>query len=293
MPKIFVHIGLPKTATSTLQIDVFPKIDRSKITYLGIYQPRKNIQNPIFSSFMKAIYSGIEVDYIKHLLTEELKKGKNLLISEEMIVVGDWKQKILNLARIIKDFDYQLIITVREPAEAMSSYYVELYHIFKKEKSTFYNTALYNGFMKVFHYKYFIQHLLKYFEKDRINIFKFEEIIKGNILGIEKALSISQNFEIQNNNFRKKTSKYVKRHQELRITNILRNTVIFRKLFVLFKDSYLKPILKRIFHLFDFLKIVKRTKINKPSVSELQSLRLFLKDDTSYLSDEFGIQYLD
>ena len=293
MPKIFIHIGLPKTATSTLQMDVFPKINTSKITYLGINEPRENIQNPIFSFFMKSIYSGIEVDYIKHLLAEELKKGKNLLISEEMIVVGDWKQKILNLARIIKDFDYQLIITVREPAEAMFSYYVELYHIFKKEKLTFYDTAIYNDYMKIFYYKCFIQHLLKYFEKDRINIFKFEEIIKGNILGIEKVLSISQNFEIQNNNFRKKTSKYVRRHQDRRITNILSNTLIFRKLIFLLKDSFLKPVLKRLFHLFDFLKIVKRTKINKPSVPELQSLRLILKDETSYLSDEFGIQYLD
>ena len=38
--KLFVHIGLPKTATTTLQIEFFPELANGGIRYLGVFQPR-------------------------------------------------------------------------------------------------------------------------------------------------------------------------------------------------------------------------------------------------------------
>ena len=120
MARIFIHIGLPKTATTTLQKQVFSNKSNNSLNYLGVYQPRSIKQNALYRHFYKAIYSGKELSRVQKMLQNELNKGKDLLISEEMIVLSTfenrWRKNIENLYEVIKAFDYLIIVTVREPA---------------------------------------------------------------------------------------------------------------------------------------------------------------------------------
>ena len=49
MHNLINHIGLPKTGTTTLQMDLFPQLD---CIYLGVKQPREEEQDALYSKFM-------------------------------------------------------------------------------------------------------------------------------------------------------------------------------------------------------------------------------------------------
>src|SRR5512143_3414004 len=125
---IFVHVGLPKTATTTLQVEFFPAIASDEIAYLGICQPRDgNAQDPLFLRIYDAISSGREISKINNELRSRLQSGENLIVSEEMITVTQdevtFGAKLKHLSMLMSGLDYQIILTVREPVSALFSYY--------------------------------------------------------------------------------------------------------------------------------------------------------------------------
>ena len=62
MGKIMIHLGLPKTATTSLQLDFFPKLKKYNIDYIGISQPRGANNDIMFLQFMKSINTGKEIE---------------------------------------------------------------------------------------------------------------------------------------------------------------------------------------------------------------------------------------
>ena len=156
MAKIYVHIGLPKTATTTLQSQIFSNFDENEIKYLGTYQPRNSNKNMLYEKFYRSVFTGKHIAETQLLLTEELKNNKNILISEEMITVSDWKVNLLNLKEILKPFNNELIISVRKHVRAMFSYYVQEFRNFSKLNLTFDEIARTNQKMKIFQYRIFL-----------------------------------------------------------------------------------------------------------------------------------------
>ncbi len=137
--KLFVHIGLPKTATTTLQREIFPKLSGDHIQYLGVYQPRKDTnQTVFFEQFCQIVYSGDGIDELARTLSEMLESGATYVLSEEMLTVSSgnasWQAKLTNLAKLLNGLDYSILVTVREPTAAMFSYYIELYEQFSRRK---------------------------------------------------------------------------------------------------------------------------------------------------------------
>lgn len=179
--KIFVHIGLPKTATTSLQTDCFPRIARDDIEYLGVFQPRdESIQNEIYWAFAKALTrSGKSAD-LRESIARRLE-AKTLIFSEEMITVSEpkssWKEKLANLSMILEGFDYEIIVTVREPVEAMFSYYCEVYPLLGPGRHSFVDAALRNETMQIFHYDKLFSELSRHFEIARLHFFKFEDLV--------------------------------------------------------------------------------------------------------------------
>ena len=169
MAKIFVHIGLPKTATTTLQKQVFTKISNQSLNYLGVFQPRDVKQNNLFRQFYKAIHSGDAIENIQELLKVELNKGINLLISEEMIILPSeekgWRDKIENLRKIIGAMDYHIIITVREPVNAMFSFFSHKYVTYKKDNKSFEEIATTDKNMEIYQYKKLFSFIHRKFDK--------------------------------------------------------------------------------------------------------------------------------
>lgn len=187
--KIIMHIGLPKTATTTLQTDLFPKLTQG-VRYLGINQPRGTKSNDLlFNSIYQSIVSGTQNDQIRQAIRRELEKGNNLLFSEEMVTVSDsavsWRKRLENLAQILKGVRHEIIVTVREPVSALFSYYCEIFKTLPRaDRDDFMNCILTSENMEIFHYEKLSDELLKNFEKNRIHVIKFEDIINKQLDGL-------------------------------------------------------------------------------------------------------------
>lgn len=221
MSTLIIHLGLPKTATTTLQQDIFPKLARNGVDYLGVLQPRSKQQTETYKYYYNAVMKGHDLSKTKDLLSNLMRCDNNILISEEMTLVSNignsWRNKINTLSLLVKGLDYQLIITVREPLRAMFSYYVEILPTILKSSGQlvdprgFVWRALHDEIMEIFHYEKLIDHLTKNFDKSRINVVRFEDIIKGEISSILNIIGSDENYvySMGRKNIKKRDDNYV------------------------------------------------------------------------------------
>jgi len=83
---LYIHIGLPKTATTSLQHLFNNKLEY--IHYEGVVQPRKSLQNELYLQTIKWVNEGNrpwhedEINSIKSLVSKELNKYGRILISK-------------------------------------------------------------------------------------------------------------------------------------------------------------------------------------------------------------------
>lgn len=188
--KIFIHIGLPKTATTSLQKDLFPQLKNTK--YLGISYPRTWEYDPstVYGAFMLGMHSGDNQQFKAAL--DQLDPLQNVLISEEMITVvtgsADWERNLKNVHSLLRDYDYRLLVTIRDPLDAMFSYYVERYDYFRKALGEFDERVIKSLDMGIYRYKSFFQFLGDEFGSERIFVADYENIISGQFFEIEKFL---------------------------------------------------------------------------------------------------------
>jgi hypothetical protein len=191
--KIFVHIGLPKTATTSLQTDLFPRLAGNDIEYLGVFQPRdESVQGKLYRSFTKSFTNRVETGALRESLARKLQK-KNLILSEEMISVSQWKhswkEKLAYLKTVLEGFDHEIVVTVREPVAALFSYYCEIYPLLGPERRSFIDVALQSEPMQIFHYDKLISELSRHFATERLHFFKFEDLIANDTSALEKLVT--------------------------------------------------------------------------------------------------------
>jgi len=293
MAKVFIHIGLPKTATTTLQTDVFPHLDNS-IFYVGVHQPRSSYKSDLYVKFMKSIRYGSDIALTKSMLMEQLSTGRNILISEENICVSEsmatWEKKIERLSCILNGLNYKIIVTIREPSKAIYSYYVELNDLFRKKKKSFIDIALNDESMKIYHYTFFFNFISNNFDVNNLHVFKFEDIVKGEISGILELLeqqNCQDNFRLSNNNSKNKNNNYIliKKKQTI-LTFFLEYRLI----------NYLVDFLniKRYRFLYKFLfniRMKKNIKIKKPNNQEIKQLSNSLRSDIDFVNKMFKVDF--
>lgn len=141
MKKVLIHLGLPKTATSTLQQNVFQVLhNEGKINFLG-----KNLEvNEITGKVTIYNYEG---KYIRDAIEEKIcleeaavKLNSDLvgdklnIFSDEGIMVAypgmenlPLKRKINNLKKLLQPYDVKVVITLRDPIDYLYSLYVQLH----------------------------------------------------------------------------------------------------------------------------------------------------------------------
>lgn len=141
--KLYIHIGPPKTATTSLQY-FFQELNIDNLYYGGIIQPRgsstlKSLMRLVYSDICSGVYNN------RNEVIEQVNSNfnKNIVLSEEMILLENkdisWRKKVKNLYDYFKDLDPIIIFTLREPRDAIISYYQELYHgLDEKMKKDFY-----------------------------------------------------------------------------------------------------------------------------------------------------------
>jgi hypothetical protein len=293
--KIVIHVGLPKTATTSLQTGLFPYISKEYVEYLGVFQPRgtKN-EHELYSVLVGYIRNGGDVNLVRNLLINKLSEGKVLLLSEEMIVVGaKWRECLERLGAALKGLNYQIVVTVREPAEALFSYYCEQYKYYLSKNVSFFDAAMDMEEMMIFHYEILLGALKKSFDINRVIFFSFEDITQGRLSGLlrsicdvdfEKHIMIHENSRVKIGN-QISTQHFYTLLDPMRVV-LYRVPVMSRAASVVKRIEFLAKIIS----LIDRVKL-KQHKVTRPSEQEFTRLRNFLANGRSALYASSGINY--
>lgn len=217
--RVYVHLGLPKTATTSLQSDFFPNVNHDRYQYIGVLQPRvRNVSGTLFFQIISAVRSGDGILEARRALKQWLTiEHRSLIISEEMLTVGSatmtWQEQLSNLGKILYGLDHKILVTVREPISAMYSFYLEQYDRFQGKKFKFSDLALSDNEFRIYHYDELLNELDKNFESESIYIQKFENLVKKDFTNVEYFLDHPEMEETQallnNHNQKKKNDSAV------------------------------------------------------------------------------------
>lgn len=129
--RIFLHIGPPKTATTSLQV-ALETLEHPDYVYGGTLQPRDrnagSLANDLHLALLEDAHAGARA---VEALGKLLAAGKTVMISEEMLSLEQrgitTAAKIGRLGVLLKGLPTTVLITLRQPAEALPSLYQELY----------------------------------------------------------------------------------------------------------------------------------------------------------------------
>jgi hypothetical protein len=303
MAKLYIHIGLSKTATTALQQSFFPVIVSESLCYVGVLQPRSSAQNPLYESFYRAVNrGGAYIDVARHEIEEKLSTGQSLIFSEEMILVSqsqaDWRDKLAHLSALVQGLDYELILTVREPVRALFSYYVEVLPTLLKaagklkDDTGFMARAKSDPMMEIFHYKKLMEELGRCFELPRIFVKQFEQIIEGDLGDILRLFDLPQDLaraKLHAENQRRESGGYVYTGQMITLGELLRARCKRSKAL----SSGPRRFLYRLCCPFSkWLKIkLRELKVKRPGAQEMDELKHYLQLDIDWLAQKHGVDY--
>lgn len=297
--KLFVHIGLPKTATTSLQTDFFPAISGEHIEYVGVYQPREvNNQSELHSQFYDVVETGLGVLELRNCIDTILETGKSLIISEEVFTVSSvntsWREKLRNLRSVLHGKDYYLLLTVREPVSAMFSFYLEVYRRFENRFDNFIDCALLDESMQIYHYKKLTDEIFSNFDHDRVYAFMFEDIVKNKVSKLQEIISpsfsLNDQIILSNHNQRENDKDFIYLRDTLTVMSFIRRVISWLGIGNTKTFARLKKVARPIIVRLDKLKL-KSIKVPYLTQEEKDHLKLALKDETFALDKYFGIKY--
>jgi len=133
--KLLVHIGLPKTATTTLQVNVFKRLhEQGDINFLGrsstlaedsYFNPAEGIISQLSKKKNNA-----EIEALRCHLFSIMRPGLLNVLSEEAISLTHKEDHVVrfeNLATVFSGCDLTILLAVRNPMDFLFSYYVEMH----------------------------------------------------------------------------------------------------------------------------------------------------------------------
>jgi hypothetical protein len=297
--KIFVHIGLPKTATTTLQTEVFPALSGGGVQYHGVLHPRSgNKQNQLYTRFCEAVYAGVSLEEVRSTLEGMLNAGTTIIFSEEMLTVSvedaPWRVKLKNLADLLRGLDYVLILTVREPATAIFSYYVELHDQLHGEKSSFIELAKNHESMQIFHYRKLTDELFLYFDPERLFVKRFEDIVAGQLEDLCRLVTSGRagwhGFALQRHNEKRQAGNVIYTGKKMTLADVARGAAhalgIMDARFVASLKRRVAPVVRRLEGV-----ALSRKKVIRPAPEDMANLKDHLRLETAALERHFGIRY--
>jgi len=297
--RVYCHIGLPKTATTSLQLDCFPYVDNSRYFYLGVKQPRGEYTNdPLYELILNAVYTGENLEETNAALNERIKEeNKSIILSEEMLTVSSgniaWQEKLARLMRVLEGTDYRILVSVREPVSAMFSFYVELYQRFRSEKKSFLDLALSANDFLIYRYDGLVQYLVDIFGESNIYFQRFEDLLNGNFDGVMRFLDCPEMDEaytmIGNHNKKSRNANHI-------LVPVRFRLVWVTKLYNLIggEKNIVARVVKRIIKpLLDKVKAENYRSITVPVLEERErnDLKQRLSASMGKISERFGVKY--
>lgn len=192
-----IHLGLPKTATTSLQYDYFPVLNEaSDCFYIGVNQPRHSRKQTEAYRLINDYMSGCTaLGIAKNTLDSIYTKHETIIFSDEMIMVSSgnssWLSKLSRLAMLVKSYDFKILLTVRDPIDASISYYVERYACFSLK--SYLQCFQEEPDFRIFDYPYLMDTLDSLGLSQGIEIICFDDIVNNPSLAlkpIDKLLSL-------------------------------------------------------------------------------------------------------
>lgn len=133
MGKLYLHLGLHKTATTAMQTQVFPNIKGVVYLHRDVFN-KDSLYNQIARyCFSRAANAKLASKIIARLRVMLI--NSDVLISEEWFTSdfsyfyrfegASWQEKIRRLSYITNEFEKTILITTREPVSGLFSLYCE------------------------------------------------------------------------------------------------------------------------------------------------------------------------
>ena len=140
MKKVIIHVGLAKTATTTLQHDLFQRLhEEGKINFLGktlnydLKTGKAVWINETGQLIREACEGNISIPNAE-IINELLSEDKINIFSDEGLSIFypnrgslSLEAKMNNLKRILRGHDTRIVLTIRNQLDCMYSLYVQLY----------------------------------------------------------------------------------------------------------------------------------------------------------------------
>ncbi|UZJ41952.1 sulfotransferase domain-containing protein [Prosthecochloris sp. SCSIO W1101] len=197
MAKVLIHIGLPKTATTTFQRHLFHGLhEEGYINFLGRYSTfdKDDYYNPL-NDVLKSLFVDNEIDFMGKV-TLYKKHIKNLIVCDKLNVLSEEKLTMFEahsnevvferLKILFSGCHIEIVLFLRNQVDLMYSYYVEMYrskYFGDRNNSSFgkYCDRILNDSCcderRLYEYYRLIDVLIVNFGPDKVHVFLFEEFL--------------------------------------------------------------------------------------------------------------------
>lgn len=265
--RILVHIGLPKTATTTLQTQYFPTLTSGNSRYLGVLQPRERRQDELFRKLSNAVTVGLDIEGIHQELSRLLEAGVNIVVSEEMFTVSSsggasWQMKLQRLASLLRGLDYAIMVTVREPVAGSFSYYVELESRYRPLGLGYVAAVKTDEAMQIFDYGKLLPALDGCFAPGRVFFKRFEDVIAGRMEDVDHRLAMKRQIAgvaMKTMNSKRSTGGRVFTGRQQTLADALRATGLIRGVRQILGQGRAFRVMRAILRWFDAIPLSERS----------------------------------
>lgn len=242
--KVLLHLGLPKTATSSLQHNVLQRLHaEGKINFLGkclnydLKTKKLDIKNYTGKFIRDGAEGNITISEAQSKLVDVLDKDSlNVFSDEGLMVAYPGKEnrplsvKFDNLSEIFREYDLKVVVTLRNPVDYLYSLYVELYPDYCSSVRDLNTIKKYtNKFLKnpdclLFESLFFDRWLEALGGKFSVSVLSYEKLANhdqdtsvtwANLLGID-VTEFSECFNTKKVNVKAKSGKEVRQVKDLK-----------------------------------------------------------------------------
>jgi hypothetical protein len=265
--ELIIHIGPPKTATTSLQ-HFFQNLNNPKIIYDGIFQPRKEKNNFTCQEIHREILNNEFKKQSRYVTKYKrlINNGMYVIVSEEMFSVNSsgisWQDKLERLAIYFEELEPTILFTIREPKDVIPSYYQEIYYYLKYTLQDDLNAFAKSSYCEIYDYC-FLYEFLKELNVKKLKILSFDKLIAGeytlsDILPLANDVPVK--LKLKNNSFKKPKRRFAKNATVGKIVlnkfGFLKQNNIFR---LVTRSRIVKQFLSKLLN----IKVKKGKKIDK------------------------------
>lgn len=287
--KLYLHLGLHKTATTSLQKFVFPNIPN--VIFLGRTTEPLLSQDSFYKSLVSYCFSNQEDLNVEN----ELKLSFQDKLNESSIIISDewftadfdgfykfncapWQVKISKLSRIVKGLNVEVLITVRTPFDGVFSQYCEFTQVgIEKYYGDFFNYIMESNDAQAYNYNRLRQLLDGSFKN--VTYFRYDDFIKDSNI-FKEYFSVECDFEMKNSNIKRKEKNGVYVNKKAKLLSLIINLIPQRVLNVIKNTFFYDFIVKKIIRFFS-----SQVLVPQPSATEKELIMNELKESSEFYRD--------